>query len=55
VYQAVSPAHRLYFYVQETVCSAIESGSMAGMRARKETDRLCFDNEAGGRDGKAER
>jgi hypothetical protein len=50
----VSPAHRLYFYVQETVCSAIESGSMAGMRARKETDRLCFD-ETGRKDGKAER
>jgi hypothetical protein len=28
---------------------------IAGRRARKETDRLCFDNEAGGRDGKAER
>jgi hypothetical protein len=29
--------------------------SVARRRARKETDRLCSDNEAGGRDGKAER
>jgi hypothetical protein len=28
---------------------------VAGRRAKKETDRLCSDNEAGGRDGKAER
>jgi hypothetical protein len=27
---------------------------VAGRRARKETNRLCSDNEAGGRDGKAE-
>jgi hypothetical protein len=27
----------------------------AGRRAIKETDRLCSDNEAGGRDGKVER
>jgi hypothetical protein len=28
---------------------------VAGRRARKETGRLCSDNEAGGRDGKAEK
>jgi hypothetical protein len=27
----------------------------AGRRARRETDRLCSDNEAGARDGKAQR
>jgi hypothetical protein len=28
---------------------------VAGRRTREETDRLCSDNEAGGKDGKAER
>jgi hypothetical protein len=28
---------------------------VAGKRARREIDRLCSDNEAGGRDGKEER
>jgi hypothetical protein len=35
--------------------SMSHSSIVAGRRARRETDRLCSDNEAGGRLGKAER
>jgi hypothetical protein len=35
---------------------SIKKGNdVEGRRARKETGRLCSDNETGGRDGKAER
>jgi hypothetical protein len=30
----------------------LASGSIAGRRTRRETDKLCSDNVAGGRDGK---
>jgi hypothetical protein len=33
----------------------LRTRNVAGRRARKETDRLCSDDETGGRDGKAER
>jgi hypothetical protein len=33
----------------------LQENTVAGRRTRRETDRLCSDNEAGGRDGKAER
>jgi hypothetical protein len=33
----------------------IHIAAVAGRRTRRETDRLCSDNEAGGRHGKAER
>jgi hypothetical protein len=35
---------------------SIKGGNnVAGRRARRESDRLCSDNEAGGRDGMAEK
>jgi hypothetical protein len=33
----------------------VQGSDVAGRRARRERDRLCSDNAAGGRDGKAER
>jgi hypothetical protein len=43
-------------YVLSRVLKEIQNNyNVAGRRTRRETDRLCSDNEAGGGDGKAER